>query len=81
MIIVSFLCCFISPALNAGGVTPEVYGIKFNEVFLCKNASCSEGVKIGGGERLNIADSFFTSHIGTLIDLKKPILDQLHTLI
>ena len=70
MIIVILLCCFISPALNAGGVTPEVYGIKFNEVFLCKNASCSEGVKIGGGQRMNIADPFFTNHIGTLIDLK-----------
>ena len=70
-IITFFFTLLISPFLQAGSATPEVYGIKFNEVFLCASAECSQGIKIGGGDRINIADPYFTNNIGTLIDLKK----------
>lgn len=71
IIIAFFFSLLISLSLKASGATIEVYGVKFNEVFLCQSASCSNGIKIGGGSRINIADPYFTTNIGTLIDLKK----------
>lgn len=70
IIIAFFLSLLISQAVKAGNATPEVYGIKFNEIFLCEVESCSNGVKIGGGDRIDIADPYFTTNMGTLIDLK-----------
>jgi len=70
-IIIAFFFSFLISLSLKAGPTIEVYGVKFNEVFLCQSADCSNGKKIGGGDRINIADPYFTNNIGTLIDLKK----------
>ena len=68
-IIAFFLSLFIALAAKSNLVTPEVYGVKFNEIYLCQSASCDNAVKIGGGDRIDIADPFFTNSVGSLVDL------------
>ena len=70
-IIIAFFFSFLISLSLKAGPTIEVYGVKFNEVFICQSADCSNGKKIGGGDRINIADPYFTTNMGTLIDLKK----------
>jgi hypothetical protein len=70
-IIIAFFFSFLISLSLKAVPNIEVYGVKFNEIFLCQSASCSNAIKIGGGSRINIADPYFTSNIGTLIDLKK----------
>ena len=68
-IIAFFLSLFIALTAKSNLVTPEVYGVKFNEIYLCQSASCDNAVKIGGGDRIDIADPFFTNSVGSLVDL------------
>ena len=68
-IIALFLSLFIALAAKSALITPEVYGVKFNEIYLCQSASWDNAVKIGGGDRIDIADPFFTNSVGSLVDL------------
>ena len=74
-ILILVLIAFLSFSVTAnhdGGVmvTPEVYGVKLIEIDFCQNASCQNAIKVGGGKRINIADTSLWGQGGTLVDLK-----------
>ena len=69
-LIAFFFSLFIALTAKSNMVTPEVYGVKFNEIYLCQSASCDNAIKIGGGDRIDIADPFFNNSVGSLVDLK-----------
>ena len=76
LVSIAFLS-FSATANHDGGVmvTPEVYGVKLIEIDFCQNASCQNAIKVGGGKRINIADTSFWDQGGTLVDLKNaPLL-------
>ena len=76
LVSIAFLS-FSATANHDGGVmvTPEVYGVKLIEIDFCQNVSCQNAIKVGGGKRINIADTSFWDQGGTLVDLKNaPLL-------
>ena len=76
LLLIAFLS-FSVTADHEGGVmvTPEVYGVKLIEIDFCQNASCQNAIKVGGGKRINIADTSLWGQGGTLVDLKNaPLL-------
>ncbi len=50
--------------------TPEKYGVKLLAIEFCENAACSNAIKVGGGQRIDIANLDLWKYGGTLVNLK-----------